>query len=82
MYVFALPDIQKQLRAKTCLNSLDVSEMFVSGAYAMRNVIVQYFELVFVMINQKLDFGFSKSLFTIKIDIFPLLQDSHSGLLS
>ena len=26
------------------------------------------------MINQKLDFGFSESLFTIKIDVFPLLQ--------
>ena len=50
----------------------------------MRNVIMQYlnyflsyyavFELLFVMINQKLDFGFSGSLFTIKIDVFPLLQ--------
>ena len=28
---FALPDIQKQLYAKTCFSSLDVSEMFVLG---------------------------------------------------
>ena len=36
--------------------------------------VFELFELLFVMINQKLDFGFSESLFTIKIDVFALLQ--------
>ena len=31
IYVFALPDILKQLCTQICFSSLDVSEMFVSG---------------------------------------------------
>ena len=41
MYVFALPNMEKQLYAKTCFSSLDVSEMFLSGVSSMYNVIVQ-----------------------------------------
>ena len=51
MYVFVLPDIQKQLCAKTCFSSLDVSEMFISGVSSMYNVIIQYLNSFFVMLN-------------------------------
>ena len=42
IYVFALPNIEKQLCTKNCLGSLDVLEMFVLGVSSMHNVIMHY----------------------------------------
>ena len=60
MYVFALPNIQKQLCTKICFSGLDVSECSYREFLqcAINNAL---FELLFVMLNQKLDFCFFDS---------------------
>ena len=61
MYVFALPNVQKKLCTKICFNSLDVSETFVPGDFFNVQCNNALFEFLFVMLNQKLDFGFFES---------------------
>ena len=57
MYVFALPNILKQLCTKICFTSLDVSEC--SYREFLQCIINNaLFEFLFVILNQKLDFNF------------------------
>ena len=42
MYVFVLSNIYKQLCTKNCQDSLDVSEMFVSGVSSLCICIMHY----------------------------------------
>ena len=74
MYVFVLPDIQKQLCTKNGVSLLDVSEMFVSGVSSMYIYIMHYWNF-FVMLNQKLDFSFFESFIYNKSDVnFPFYK--------
>ena len=60
MYVFALPNILKQVCTRICFSSLDVSECSYREFLqcTMNNAL---FEFIFVMLNQKLDFSFFES---------------------
>ena len=62
MYVFALPNILKQLCTNFCFSSLDVSECSYREFLqcTINNVL---FEFLFVMLNKKLDFSFFESFY-------------------
>ena len=59
MYVFTLPNIEKQLCTKICFSSLDVSEC--SYREFLQCTINNALLNSFVMLNQKLDFSFLES---------------------
>ena len=51
MYVFALPNMKKQLCTKICFSSLDVSEMFRIVSFFNVQCNKALFEFLFVMLN-------------------------------
>ena len=82
MYVFALPNILKQLCTNICFSSLDVSETFVSGVSSMYNVIMHCLNSFLSCSIRNLTLASLSRLFKIKIDVFSLFTsfNSHSGL--
>ena len=81
MYIFALPNIYKQLCTKICFSSLDVSECSYRE-FLQCAIINALLEFLFVMLNQKLDLSFSESFNYNKIYVFALFTsfNFHSGL--
>ena len=81
MYVFVLPDIQKQLCTKNGVSLLDVSEMFVSGVSSMYIYIMHYWNFLSCSIRNSTLVSLSR-LFTIKVMLISLFTsfNFHSGL--
>ena len=65
MYVFCF----EQLCTKNCLNSLDVSEMFVSGVSSMCIYIMHYLNFLLSCLIKNLTLASFSRLFTIKSDV-------------
>ena len=82
MYVFALPNIQKQLCTKICFSSLDVSECSYIGSFFNVQLIMHYLDSFLSCSIRNLTLASLSRLFTIKIDVFALFTsfNSHSGL--
>ena len=75
MYVFVLSNEQKQLCTKSCLSSLDVSEMFASGVSSMYIYIMHYFNFFLSCSIKNLILTSLSRLFTIKIYVnFPFYK--------
>ena len=62
--------------AKICFSSLDVSEMFVLRVSSICNAIMHYLNSFLSYSIRNLTLASLSRLFTIKIDVFPLLQIS------
>ena len=84
MYVFVLPNIEKQLCTKICFSSLDVSKMFLSAVPSLYNIIMHYLNSFSSCSIKNLTLASLSRLFTIKIDVLPLFTsfDFHCDLFS
>ena len=82
MYVFALPDIFKQLCTKICFSSLDVYQNVRIGSFFNVQLRMHYLNFFLSCSIRSLTLASLSRLFTIKIDVFALFTsfNSHSGL--